>query len=714
MRLYSCIKIILLFFLVQQVFRFIMLFYFSADLSTLFRNQNALLNCLFYGARFDLRWSLLFSMPCLAFFWRDYLFPKKYIYSNKNVLFFHTFLFSFIFLFFLIDFGTYGYTEKRLGYDSIYILKSPLAVLSMVIKSYPIVWIVFGWLLLSCFLYFILKRLVFTGKGLFDRFGFQSFNRITTTSYLPKRKALYSILCLEFLFLGVIGIDVRRPFNSYRSYSLQDPFYLPMSFNTFQHLLDTKIKEKATFFPSDFFKVFAGVQGHLKLKAPDPRALKGGEPGESVDLAKILNLFKRPIRKTPYLDPNSNIVFIFLESYSDYKTLKNPLNPTPFLKELIRRREAIFFENFHASVYSPSSIHGVFSIIASIPFLEIPSYPLPSLANSLKKHEKYFFRSHDFTWLDYKTTVKNIDNIHLLEKKNYKYPEVNAWGVSDFHLYKEVQRIIEEKHGAGKINQNKPFLTFLEGASHHPPYVIPKENLGFMSIHVDKKTLEKNGFSSIEELNALRFADYSLRVFFEDFKKRKDYNKTVFVLVGDHGISLKGAEHVPDWFTYHNLSFLKVPLIIYSPQFRFKKQKTVQEVTSSIDIMPIMLGMMGISAENTMLGRNILHSSYKDSDYMFIHTNMLVKLIGQEFLLRLNTNNWNRNKYVNNLEAALNPEDNLAILYRYKTKDYDKDVKHLYPKKAKEMIQKALALWQSALYMAKERPLARRAISGKK
>ena len=98
---------------------------------------------------------------------------------------------------------------------------------------------------------------------------------------------------------------------------------------------------------------------------------------------------------------------------------------------------------------------------------------------------------------------------------------------------------------------------------------------------------------------------------------------------------------------------------------------------------------------------------------MFIHTDVLVKLIGQEFLLKVNISNWNRNKYVNNLDAALNPEDNLAILYRYKTKDYDKDVKHLYPEKAKEMIQKALALWQSALYMAKERPLVKRTISGK-
>ena len=706
MKLYSCIKIILLFFLIQQVFRFIMLFYFSADPSILFRNH-AFWDCLFYGARFDLRWSLIFSMPCLALFWRDYLFPKKYTYSSKNILFFYAFLFSIIFLFFLIDFGTYGYTERRLGYDSVYILKSPLAVLSMVMESYPIAWIVFGWLSLSLLLYFVLRDFIFTDKSLFEKFS-----RITTAFYLPKQKILYSILCLEFLFLGIIGTDVRRPFNSYRSYLLQDPFFSPMSFNTFQYLIDTKIKEKTIFFLNDFFTVFAGVQDHLKLKTPDPRVLQGGEPGELVDITKILNLFERPIRKTPYIDPDSNIVFIFLESYSEHKVLKNPLNPAPFLKELIQRKKSVFFENFYASVFSPSSIHGVSSTMASIPFFTLPSHPLPSLVNFFKKHERYFFISHDFTWVGYDKMLKNIDDIHLLEQKHYKYPVVNTWGVSDFHLYKEAHRIIEERHGLGESNQSKPFLAFLEGASHHDPYVVPEEDLGFKSLHVDKKVLEENGFSSIEEFNSLRFADYSLRIFFEDFKKRKDYNETVFVLFGDHGTGLKKAKHVPDWLKHYYLYFLKVPLVIYSPQFRFKKQKIVQEITSSIDIMPIMLGMMGISAENTMLGRNILHPSYKDSDYMFIYTDVLVELIGQEFLLELNINNWNRNKYGKGLDSALDPEDKLAALYRYKTKDYDKDVKHLYPKKAKEMIQKALALWQSALYMAKERPLAKRAISG--
>ena len=713
MRLYSCIKIILLFFLVQQVFRFIMLFYFSADSSALFRNQYALLDCLFYGARFDLRWSLMFSMPCLALFWQDYLFPKKYSYSNKSILFFYTFLFSAIFLLFLADFGTYGYTERRLSYESMHILKSPFTALSIVIESYPIVWIASVWICFSSFLYFTLKKLVFTDKDLLRRFS-TYFNRNTPSLRGVRRRVLYSMLFLGVLFFGIIGTNVKQPFSSYRGYSLKDPFFSSMGFNTFQYLLDTKIKEKTIFFLSDFFRVFTGLQDHLKLQAPDPKALQGGGPGKAVDLARILNLFKRPIRETPYLDPNSNIVFIFLESYSDYKTLKNPLNPTPFLKELIQRRNSIFFKNFYASVHSPSSIHGVFSTVMGMPSSIIPAYSLPSLLNFFKKHEKYFFLSHDFTWVGYGLMLKNIDNIHLLGQKHYKYPAVNTWGISDFHLYKEVHRILEERHGTGKSSQDKPFLAFLEGASHHIPYTIPKEDLGFTPIHIDKKTLKKNGFSSTEAFNSLRFADYSLRIFFEDFKKRKDYNKTVFVLFGDHGTSLRDSKNAPDWMKYHYLSHSKVPLVIYSPQFRFKKQKTIEEMTSSVDIMPIMLGMMGIPAENTMLGRNVLHPSYKDSDYVFIPRSRSARLIDQEFLLKINTGNWNRDKYVNNLDAALDPEDKLAELYRYKTKDYDKDIKHLYPKKAKEMIQKALALWQSAIYMVKERPLAQRAISGKK
>ena len=87
------------------------------------------------------------------------------------------------------------------------------------------------------------------------------------------------------------------------------------------------------------------------------------------------------------------------------------------------------------------------------------------------------------------------------------------WGIFDdkFLLYSKEQ-----------IDDFKqPFFATIFTISSHHPYVLPEEY--------------KNSFDEKKpELNALRYADFSLQKFFEAARSSNWFNNTIFVFVADH------------------------------------------------------------------------------------------------------------------------------------------------------------------------------------
>jgi phosphoglycerol transferase MdoB-like AlkP superfamily enzyme len=100
----------------------------------------------------------------------------------------------------------------------------------------------------------------------------------------------------------------------------------------------------------------------------------------------------------------------------------------------------------------------------------------------------------------------------------------------------------------------------------------------------------------------------------EAASKENYFRNTIFVFVGDHGVSGNARAVYPAVWTNQRLTDEHIPLLFYSP-FLLQPQKR-KEVVSQIDVLPTIAGMIKKPYVNTTLGRDLLQSP--KNNYAFI------------------------------------------------------------------------------------------------
>lgn len=101
----------------------------------------------------------------------------------------------------------------------------------------------------------------------------------------------------------------------------------------------------------------------------------------------------------------------------------------------------------------------------------------------------------------------------------------------------------------------------------------------------------------------IAYADHALGDFLSYLRRRGWYDNSLIVLVGDHGEGLGDhQEQTHGIFLYD--STLHVPLIVKLPQ-EVDGGKVVQAQARTIDILPTVLGVLGISAREQMDGSSL-------------------------------------------------------------------------------------------------------------
>jgi lipoteichoic acid synthase len=191
----------------------------------------------------------------------------------------------------------------------------------------------------------------------------------------------------------------------------------------------------------------------------------------------------------------------------------------------------------------------------------------------------------DFDNLGAYIRFQNTD--FMLQKFSSKYKEMGVgpggWsmGYPDDALYSRSFEVLDSlKHS--------PYLSIFHTATSHEPYL-------FVQSPVYDKLFEKKIRSmkaSAEVKKTMRqckkvmmsfmFADDCLKKFFADYKKRPDFQNTIFIITGDHHIgSVPTTDEIDD---YH------VPFFIYSPML--KKAQRFYCVNSHNCVTPTLLGML--------------------------------------------------------------------------------------------------------------------------
>lgn len=318
-----------------------------------------------------------------------------------------------------------------------------------------------------------------------------------------------------------------------------------------------------------------------------------------------------------------NVVIFILESFSQrsigslHTTEKGY---TPFLDSIIARSYA--FTNAFAN--GTKSIQAVPAILSSVPQMtDVTIIGSKYAANSvdalpiLLKKEGYltaFFHGafNGTMGFDKYCEAVGFDQYYGMNE----FLEVNSmdgnydsdWGIFDdkFLLYTKEQL----------DDFKEPFLSTIFTISSHHPYVLPEE---YQQSFNEKKP----------ELNALRYADYSLQKFFESAQNSPWFKNTLFVFVADHTSPFSFESDVTSDYI-SPIDRHRVPLVFYTPgdtTFRARSERIVQQ----IDIVPSVLYQLHYNKPFIAFGENVFDEAgkpcaiyYNAGSFTFIDSSSVV------------------------------------------------------------------------------------------
>lgn len=168
---------------------------------------------------------------------------------------------------------------------------------------------------------------------------------------------------------------------------------------------------------------------------------------------------------------------------------------------------------------------------------------------------------------------------HVYGQKDYKNPVfVGSWGASDEDLLNKTHEQLMAHHNAGK-----PFFTLAFSSSNHAPFEFPD---GRIELYNQPKATD---------YNAVKYADYALGKFFEKAQKSPYWKDTIFIIVADHDIRVRGNSLVP-------IEHFHIPALILGADI---KPQRISTIASQIDLPVTALSLMGIQAETPMTGHDL-------------------------------------------------------------------------------------------------------------
>ena len=136
----------------------------------------------------------------------------------------------------------------------------------------------------------------------------------------------------------------------------------------------------------------------------------------------------------------------------------------------------------------------------------------------------------------------------------------------------------------------QPFLTGLFTLSTHSPF--------------DEPSSQPITWGGLYQpyLNSAVYADRQLGKFFEDAKKEKWYDSTIFIIVADH------SHGTPKDYSYESPEFYHIPLLIYGGALKEEFRGVKNEcIASQTDIASTLLHQLGYSSEPYRWSKNLLN-----------------------------------------------------------------------------------------------------------
>ncbi|NYE25866.1 LTA synthase family protein [Pigmentiphaga litoralis] len=179
----------------------------------------------------------------------------------------------------------------------------------------------------------------------------------------------------------------------------------------------------------------------------------------------------------------------------------------------------------------------------------------------------------------------------------------NIWGIADEELMDNALDVFDQQ-----VAHGEKIFSVVMSTSNHKPFTFPEGIAGVQA---------KGGGRDA----GVRYADYAIGKFYDKLKTRPWYRDTVLVVTGDHGARVYGRAQIP-------VPTYSVPFIVHAPAYLAPQR--VDTLASQIDIGPTLLGMLHLSYESRLPGRDILRMKPEDGYAVFNHNRNIAMLRGDQ------------------------------------------------------------------------------------
>ncbi|SHI42528.1 uncharacterized sulfatase [Arenibacter nanhaiticus] len=305
----------------------------------------------------------------------------------------------------------------------------------------------------------------------------------------------------------------------------------------------------------------------------------------------VLSPFFKPRPKAP------NIVFIVVEGLGRAFANDGAYlgNFTPFLDSLAQK--SLYWKNFLSNGGRTFAV--LPSLIGSLPFAENGFLELRnkmpkevSLLSVLKNngYETAFYYGGDASFDGMKGYLEKNGVDHIYDEKTFpspykKLPANNnfSWGYGDGELYRYYLNTQKEDTIA------KPKFNILLTVTTHSPFLL--NDMQYYKKKFEDR-LEELGFDTekkqqyaayAKQYATILYADDAIKTFMDAYKKRDDYENTIFLITGDH--------RIPEIPMSTKIDRYHVPLLIYSPLLA--RTAAIASISSHFDIAPSLLNYLG-------------------------------------------------------------------------------------------------------------------------
>jgi len=556
---------------------------------------------------------------------------KKDFMIRLTGIAFYLLLFGFLYLQ-AVEFFFFDEFDSRFNLIAVDYLMYPNEVFINLWESYPVVWFLFGFLILTTAVYKLLWPPI--------RESIQNYS---------SNKRPWARITAHTMLVVILALFLSTDSLSYSSNRVKNEISANGISSFFNALLTDELDYDLYYSTLPREEAFSIMRQHLsssggKLTSEDTLDIHRQFESKQNGLGK-LNVI---------ILSEESLGAGFIGTYGDTRGL------SPNFDRLAK--EGLLFKNAYAT--GTRTVRGLEAMSTSFP--PIPSESIvkrpgnENIANwgmVLKQHGYHSsFIYGGFGMFDNMNHFFGSNGFELSDRTDIKNQTfANIWGVCDEDLFKHAISYYDQVEATGK-----PFFSIVMTTSNHKPYTFPSGIPGIPPSGGGRDA-------------GVKYADYAIGKFFEEAPKHSWYKNSIIIVMADHDARVYGRALVP-------IERYRIPLLLIAPGKIAPREEQVR--ISQIDLMPTVLGLLGLDYTGPFYGSDVLVPGTPSDRAVLVSHNHDVAIFNGKELSVLGLQK-KRTTYsydpTNNAQVEISPNEqslNLATAYLQTAFELFKDKKY--------------------------------------